>query len=168
MESENVSHSPPASFVHGILQARLLEWVAISSSRESSCPRDSRSLTLQADSLPSEPPGKPIEMAVQFFDLFIFNDCLTHHPPAPKFHSHPGHHHHCKSLDLHIYSLNRFSLSHGKLHFLVPLQYGTMWVVWPMAPKLYKWINEFHAFFLCHNDWGRCILYRWSNFQMLP
>ena len=28
--------SPPASYVHGILQARILEWVAISSSRGSS------------------------------------------------------------------------------------------------------------------------------------
>ena len=32
--------SPPGSFVHGILQARVLEWVAISSSRGSSWPRD--------------------------------------------------------------------------------------------------------------------------------
>ena len=32
--------SRPGSFVHGIFQARLLEWVAISSSRESSWPRD--------------------------------------------------------------------------------------------------------------------------------
>ena len=32
--------SPPGSYVHGILQARRLEWVAISFSRESSQPRD--------------------------------------------------------------------------------------------------------------------------------
>ena len=32
--------SPPGSYVHGILQARILEWVAISFSRESSRPRD--------------------------------------------------------------------------------------------------------------------------------
>ena len=32
--------SPPDSSVHGILQARILEWVAISSSRRSSRPRD--------------------------------------------------------------------------------------------------------------------------------
>ena len=31
---------PPGSSVHGILQARILEWVAISSSRGSSRPRD--------------------------------------------------------------------------------------------------------------------------------
>ena len=32
--------NPPGSSVLGILQARMLEWVAISSSRESSRPRD--------------------------------------------------------------------------------------------------------------------------------
>ena len=35
-----VSYSLPGSSVHGILQARILEWVAISSSRGSSQPRD--------------------------------------------------------------------------------------------------------------------------------
>ena len=32
--------SPPGSSVHGILQARILEWVALPSSRGSSQPRD--------------------------------------------------------------------------------------------------------------------------------
>ena len=32
--------SPPGSSVHGILQARILEWVVMPSSRESSLPRD--------------------------------------------------------------------------------------------------------------------------------
>ena len=46
--------------VHGILQARILEWVAFPFSRGSSQPRDpSRSPALQADSLPAEPQGKP-------------------------------------------------------------------------------------------------------------
>ena len=35
-----VDCSPPGSSVHGILQARILEWVAISFSRGSSWPRD--------------------------------------------------------------------------------------------------------------------------------
>ena len=35
-----VDCSPPSSSVHGILQARILEWVAISFSRASSRPRD--------------------------------------------------------------------------------------------------------------------------------
>ena len=45
---------------HGILQARILEWVAIPFSRGSSQPRDqTRSSALQADSLPAEPQGNP-------------------------------------------------------------------------------------------------------------
>ena len=32
--------SPPSSSIHGILQARILEWVAVSFSRASSRPRD--------------------------------------------------------------------------------------------------------------------------------
>ena len=35
-----MGHSPPGSSVHGILQARILEWVAISFSRRSSRPRN--------------------------------------------------------------------------------------------------------------------------------
>ena len=53
--------SPPGSSVHGILQARVLEWVAISFSRGSSQPRDQTgSSALQADSLPTELLGKPL------------------------------------------------------------------------------------------------------------
>ena len=35
-----MDHSPPSSSVHGILQARILEWVAVPFSRGSSQPRD--------------------------------------------------------------------------------------------------------------------------------
>ena len=46
--------------IHGILQARILEWVAFPFSRASSQPRDrTRSTALQVDSLPVEPQGKP-------------------------------------------------------------------------------------------------------------
>ena len=47
---------------HGILQARILEWVAFPFFRGSSQPRDPRdprSPTLQADSLPAEPQERP-------------------------------------------------------------------------------------------------------------
>ena len=48
----------PGSSVHGVLQARILEWVAISSPGNLSDPgMQLRSLALQIDSLPSEPPG---------------------------------------------------------------------------------------------------------------
>ena len=50
--------SPLGSSVHGILQARILRWVTISFSWGSSKSGiEPRSLALQADSLPSEPPG---------------------------------------------------------------------------------------------------------------
>ena len=57
----------PWTIVHGILQARILECVAFPFSRGSSQPRDqTRSLTLQADSLPAEPQGQPIIEEVPF------------------------------------------------------------------------------------------------------
>ena len=59
-----VDCSPPDSSVHGILQARILEWVAMPFSRGSSPPRDWThisyvSLHWQAGSLPPLPLGKP-------------------------------------------------------------------------------------------------------------
>ena len=51
--------SPPGSSVHGILQAKILEWVAISHSRGSSQPRNQSGVSCIAGRLPSEPPGKP-------------------------------------------------------------------------------------------------------------
>ena len=54
--------SPPGFSVHGILQERILQWIAISFSRESSHPGiEPGSPALQADSLPPEPPGKLVE-----------------------------------------------------------------------------------------------------------
>ena len=54
--------SLPGSSVHGILLARILEWVAMPSSRGSSQPRDQTGVSciaaLHPDSLQSEPLGK--------------------------------------------------------------------------------------------------------------
>ena len=53
--------SPPAFSAHNIFQARILEWVAISSSRGSSWPETEPvslvSPAFLADSLPAEPSG---------------------------------------------------------------------------------------------------------------
>ena len=63
--------SPPGSSVHGILQARILEWVAMSSSGGSSQPGiKPRSPTLQADSLPSEPPGEHLNLLYSLTSFF--------------------------------------------------------------------------------------------------
>ena len=51
------SHQVPLSM--GILQVRILEWVAMPSTRDLPNPGiEPRSPTLQADSLPSEPPTR--------------------------------------------------------------------------------------------------------------
>ena len=58
--------SPPDSSVHGISQARILEWVAMSSSKESSWPRDRTFVYCFAEGFFTiEPPGKPYD-AISF------------------------------------------------------------------------------------------------------
>ena len=54
--------SLPGSSIHGIFQARVLEWVAIPFSRQSSRPRDRTWVScIAVIFLLSEPPGKPIQ-----------------------------------------------------------------------------------------------------------
>ena len=64
------------SSVHGILQARILEWVAMPFSRASSLPRDGTCVSYfclhwQAGSSPLAPPGKPSLYATQYLFLII-------------------------------------------------------------------------------------------------
>ena len=58
-----MEYSLPGSSVHGILQARILEWVAMPSSRESSQPRDETCVSyvscIGKQNLSIAPPGKP-------------------------------------------------------------------------------------------------------------
>ena len=64
--------SPSASSIHGIFQARILKWVAISFSEGSSRPRDwTWVFCLQADSLLSKPPGNPTWQTCMPSLLFI-------------------------------------------------------------------------------------------------
>ena len=53
---------PVAYTVHGILQARIREWVAFPFSRGSSQPRLQTQVSHTADSLPAEPGGKPTKV----------------------------------------------------------------------------------------------------------
>ena len=64
--------SLPGSSVHGIFQARVLEWVAISFFGYLSNPGvKPRSPALQADALPSEPPGKQfMAIVAQYLPTF--------------------------------------------------------------------------------------------------
>ena len=69
---DSMNYGLPDSTVHGISQARILDWVAVPFSRGSSQPRDwtePESATLQADSLPAEPQGKPKSIEVGSLSL---------------------------------------------------------------------------------------------------
>ena len=56
--------SLPGSSLHGIYQARILEWVAISSSRGSDSGIEPASAALTRGFFITEPPGKPIYTCV--------------------------------------------------------------------------------------------------------
>ena len=65
--------SLPGSSVHGIFQAILLEWIAISFSRGSSQPRDQTRVSHIVDRrLPSEPPGKSFFLISLLNFLYLF------------------------------------------------------------------------------------------------
>ena len=67
--------SPPGSSVHGILQPRILRWIAIPFSREFSQPRDPTRVSCIAPvSLPSESLGKPITMLTKYWQNKCFRE----------------------------------------------------------------------------------------------
>ena len=80
--------SPPGSSVHGILQASLLEWVALPSPGNLPDPGiEPGSPALQVDSLPSELPGKPKfylrKCNMYEIDMFVKFSCISSFYEAP-------------------------------------------------------------------------------------
>ena len=62
----SMEYSPPGSSVHGISQARILEWVAISFFKGSSWPRDRTRVSCLTNWLfTTEPPGKAVPVSEQ-------------------------------------------------------------------------------------------------------
>ena len=62
----HMNYSPPGYSVNGILQARILEWVAMASSRGSSRPRDWTCVSCIASGfLTTELPGKPFHKCIR-------------------------------------------------------------------------------------------------------
>ena len=70
-----VNGSPPGFSVHGIVQARILEWVAISFSRGSFRPR---SPALQADALPLSHQGSRAESEAELKRPGVLPSTGTH------------------------------------------------------------------------------------------
>ena len=113
--------SPPDSSVCGILQASILEWVVISSSRGSSHLHLLCLLHWKADSWPSASPGKP---ALELYHLSgktlklipkrrwsDYFSCLSSFSLCPSFYITQD----CSESDLSSYFLSwRLCVSHGR------------------------------------------------------
>ena len=103
---DSLDYSLPGSSVHGILQARILEWVAMPSSRD--CPNSGIkpaspvSPALQVDPLPAKPLGKPLVLHYQIVKInhaplwladrtlisqcpCVSSTCLQAHFPSSSF-----------------------------------------------------------------------------------
>ena len=76
-----MDYSPPGFSVHGILQARILKWVAISFSRGSSQPRNR---TLAREFFTTEPPGSS-ESPVISWVMRVLGTSLILVPDTVKF-----------------------------------------------------------------------------------
>ena len=137
-----MDRSLPGSSVRGILQARTLEWVAMASSRGSSCLL--YLLDSQVGSLPLVPPGQPILtlyrllFSVQFSS--VAQSCPTLCDPmncsTPRL---PVHHRLPKFTQTHVHPVSdAIQLSH-------PLSSPS-----PPAPNpsqhqsLFQWVNSSH------------------------
>ena len=69
--------NPPDSSVHGILRARMVEWMAISSSRGSSSPRDRTPVSCIAGRFfTTEPPGKALISSLQVLGIYSCHEVL--------------------------------------------------------------------------------------------
>ena len=76
-----INYSPPGSSIHGILQAKILGPVAIPSLEHLPNPGVKPAfLALQAESLPSEPQGKPLLLLLSHFSRVQL--CATPHTAA--------------------------------------------------------------------------------------
>ena len=86
--------SPPCSFIHGSLQARIPEWVAMSPSRGSSRPRDgtctSRFSSIAGRFITTEPPGKILFLDWgHFWGALLLVACNSANGPFIKMSPHP-------------------------------------------------------------------------------
>ena len=110
---------PPGFSVHLILQARILEWIAIPFSRRSSRPRDRTLVScITADSLPFELQGSPWGRGRGFFQILKLSsnytsNCLLSQQTVKKL----------KKIMLHIYELqaglSQVCLNFTSLSFIV-------------------------------------------------
>ena len=122
--------SPPGFSVHGILQARILEWVAIPFSGDLPNPGiKPGSVALQADSLSSEPPANPYLISYTAILLpSIAPDKLTGLPPLGMSKARFELYCPCtQNLDPARYMVNRYLLNK---QMILPLT--SFWITMPV------------------------------------
>ena len=158
-----VDYSLQGSFVHGILQARILEWVTVSFSRGSSRPRyRTQVCSLASRFFTPEPRGKPpvevlyLYSSVQFLSLVRLcdlMDCST--PGFPVLHCLPAFAHthihwdndttqpsHCVlpliwyevSSSHQVARLLDLQLQHQSFQWIFRVDFLEDWLVWSRCP----------------------------------
>ena len=135
--------------VHGILQARILEWVAFPFPRGSSQPRDRTQVSHIANSLPAEPQGKPNvhhRYLVQF-SCSVVSDSLR---PQRLQHARLPVHHQLKLMSIMLMMpSNHLILSRPLL----------------LPPSVFPSIRVFSSELVLHISWPNC----WSfSFSISP
>ena len=84
---DRMDYCPPGSSVHGVLQARILEWVAMPSSRWSSCPRGGTCIScvpcIARRFFTAEPPGKALTVMCKQHTNSWYNRPARQDPKAP-------------------------------------------------------------------------------------
>ena len=97
----SMGSNPPGSSVHGISQARILEWVAISSSRGSSQLKDKT--CIGSGFFTTESPGKPQEILFSSVQLLsCVQLCSPMNCSTPGF---PVHHQLLKLPQIHVHQV---------------------------------------------------------------
>ena len=134
--------SPQALLSMGIFQARILEWVSMPTSRRFSNPGIKlRSPTLQMDSLPSQPPGKPPIVrcsSVQFSSAT--QSCLTLcNPMNLSTACLPVHHQLPESTQTHVYWVSDAIQPSHSLSSPSPPAFS-----FSQHQRLFKWVNSWH------------------------
>ena len=135
--------SPPGSFVHGILQARILEWVAISSSRGSSQPKDRTWVSYIAGEFFTHWGGSP------FFFFFLLDIYLNSQDYSPA----------------HLIR-DRVAWIHGRqdLRVLQDANWQRKWLPdhpWVGKPKLYSFLAFWILEQLFIMSTGELLLFWW-------
>ena len=119
-----VDCSPPGSSVHGILQARVLEWGAIPFSRDLPSPGiEPGSPALQADYLLSEQPKKPHQYAYKC----IYSRMLIQNTFQNTFYFWDADVHFMLSLGCALGSCSNISAEAGRVHHPNAFHLSVIW-----------------------------------------